>query len=518
LCVVGDPDQSIYAWRGADLRNILDFEQDYPSATVIRLERNYRSTAVILKLADALIANNTQRKDKKLVAHIEGGDKAELYICQDEQDEADQITKRLQEFHGDGIGWSDMAIFYRMNSLSRVMEMALRREGVPYQIARGTEFYNRKEIKDVLAYLRTIANPRDEVSLDRIINQPTRGIGKTTLASVQAWSTAKGLTMWEGLAAVEQCDTISARAKAAITKFVKQVERWRGLANVQVTPDEAGHAADDLGMFEGAGDDSLINMGTGPVTPVVEAVIKESGLEAHYKKVGGDEQAELDNLAEFVTAAVQYDEEQGTSDNPLDDDAFGLGDFLNTIALVSDTDRMDEAGGAVTLMTLHAAKGLEFPVVAMIGLEEGLLPHSRAREDPAQLEEERRLAFVGITRAQQRLLLSRANYRTVRGMRDRAVASPFLGELPPDQIETTDNTGLSGLGDSRDEQRYAMNTKGDRLAGKYVKGQRVKHVAFGLGTVLDVSGGSMAKLVIDFDAVGQKTLLLEYAGPKLSPV
>ena len=518
LCVVGDPDQSIYAWRGADLRNILDFEQDYPKAAVVRLERNYRSTAAILEIADELIAKNTQRKDKKLVPHIEGGDKAALYLCQDENDEARRIAERLKEFHGDGYEWSDMAVFYRMNALSRVMEMALRSANVPYQIARGTEFYNRKEIKDILAYLRSIASPRDEVSLKRIINTPTRGIGNTTIAAVESFAAAKSLPLWEALVRVDEIETISARAKGSIGKFVKLVEAWRELANVQVTADEAGESPGDLGMF---GDiepgDDMVSMGSGPVTPVVEAVVQQSGLEAHYKKIGGDEQAELLNLSEFITAASQYDEDQGGSDNPLDDDAFGLGDFLNTIALVSDTDRMDEAGGAVTLMTLHAAKGLEFPVVAMIGLEEGCLPHSRARDDEAQLEEERRLAFVGITRAQRKLLISSARYRTVRGLRERTVPSPFLGEISEDKFDIHDHTTFAGFEETRDYQRAAMSTGGDRLAGKFSVGQRLKHPAFGAGTVLDLTGGSKAKIVISFDKVGQKTLMLEYAGDKLSP-
>ena len=260
LCVVGDPDQSIYAWRGADLRNILDFESDYPKATVVRLERNYRSTAVILALADALIANNTQRKEKKLVANTPGGEPATLLLCQDEQGRVPaRVTALLIKLkEDDGYDWSDMAVFYRMNSLTRVMEDALRREHVPYQIARGTEFYNRKEIKDSLAYLRLIANTNDEVSLARVINTPTRGISDASVKSLQAFGVARGLGLFDALRRADDCDALNARAKASVAKFVAQVDHWRGLANIDEPDDnplpslEEMEAGDDLGMFSSA--------------------------------------------------------------------------------------------------------------------------------------------------------------------------------------------------------------------------------------------------------------------------
>ena len=532
LCVVGDPDQSIYAWRGADLRNILDFEGDYPSATVVRLERNYRSTAAILALADALIANNTQRKEKKLVANTPGGEPATLLLCQDEQDEAREVTALLMKLkEDDGYDWSDMAVFYRMNSLTRVMEDALRREHVPYQIARGTEFYNRKEIRDALAYLRLVANTNDEVSLARIVNTPTRGISDASVKSLQAFGVARGLGLFDALRRADDCDALNARAKASVAKFVARIDHWRSLANVDAVSEAAGpqpndddnplptleemEADDDLDMFA---DVAAPEPRPEPrpaadplsVRELLERVVAQSGLEAFLHKAGGDEQQELANVGELITGANEFDEA-----NP----GGSLHDYLHTVALVSDAEHMKGAGGSVTLMTLHAAKGLEFPVVSIIGLEDGCLPHSRARDSLSELEEERRLAFVGITRAEERLILSRATYRTVRGIRERTIPSAFLGELPAGYIDTVDRTSFADFaGAGRDAQRTVMRTEGDRLAGRFRVGQRVRHPKFGAGKILDLSGGSNAKATIDFATGGQKTLMLDIAGKHLVPL
>ena len=518
LCVVGDPDQSIYAWRGADLRNILDFEGDYPKATVVRLERNYRSTAVILALADALIANNTQRKEKKLVANTPGGEPATLLLCQDEQDEAREVTALLMKLKADdAYDWSDMAVFYRMNSLTRVMEDALRREHVPYQIARGTEFYNRKEIKDSLAYLRLIANTNDEVSLTRIVNTPTRGISDPSVKSLQAFGVARGLGLFDALRRADDCDALNARAKASVAKFVGQIDHWRSLANIDEPDDnplpsleEMEADDDDLGMFSGAPEPQRAADPLG-VRELLERVVAQSGLEAYLHKTGGDEKDELANVGELITGASEFDEQ-----NP----GGSLHDYLHTVALVSDAEHMKGAGGSVTLMTLHAAKGLEFPVVSIIGLEDGCLPHSRARDSLTELEEERRLAFVGITRAEQRLILSKATYRTVRGIRERTIPSAFLGELPPEHLDTIDRTSFADVASfgTRDAQRTVMRTEGDRVAGRFRVGQRVRHPKFGAGKILDLSGGSNAKAVIDFAQGGQKTLMLDIAGKHLSPL
>ena len=534
LCVVGDPDQSIYAWRGADLRNILDFEADYPGATVVRLERNYRSTAAILALADALIANNTQRKDKKLVANTPGGEPATLLLCQDEQDEAREVTALLLKLKEDnGYDWSDMAVFYRMNSLTRVMEDALRREQVPYQIARGTEFYNRKEIKDSLAYLRLIANTSDEVSLARVVNTPARGISDATLKSLQAFGVARGLGLFDALRRADDCDALNARAKASVAKFVSQVDHWRTLAPID--PDAAAEAAgptdgeddnplpsleemesdnDDLGMFANvaSSEPDAPQRAADPlsVRELLERVVAQSGLEAFLHKTGGDEKQELANVGELITGASEFDEQHPGG---------SLHDYLHTVALVSDAEHMKGSGGSVTLMTLHAAKGLEFPVVAIIGLEDGCLPHSRARDSLTELEEERRLAFVGITRAERKLIFSKATYRTVRGMRERTIPSAFLGELPPEHLDTVDRTSFADTTsfNARGPQATAMRTEGDRLAGRFRVGQTVRHRKFGLGKILDLAGGSNAKAVIDFAAGGRKTLMLDIAAPHLLP-
>jgi DNA helicase II / ATP-dependent DNA helicase PcrA len=473
ICVVGDPDQSIYAWRGADIRNILDFEKDYPNATIVKLEQNYRSTKTILHLASTLIANNTERKEKGLWTENPQGEKATLFVCDDEHQEAAAITRRLKELHEqDGCEWSSMAIFYRMNSLSRVMEDALRKAGIPYYIARGVEFYNRKEIKDILAYLRVIANPDDEVSLTRIVNTPARGISPATVRQLQTAAVGNGLTPWQAMQQVERAG-LASRATASVQKFVALVQSWQRMAEKSAV----GSA--------------------NSIQALMEDIVRRSGLEAHLRKIGDKEKDELANVGELITSAAEFDREQpeGTLD-----------EYLSAISLVSDADQIKDGGGAVTLMTLHTAKGLEFPVVSIIGMEEGILPHSRARDSQHELEEERRLCFVGITRAEQRLLLSRARYRMIRGLRERTIASPFLHELPAEAIETVDLTDASGF--DRPEPQPA---------GNFRRGQMVRHPAFGIGRITDIANmGAQTRAVIEFNQAGRKTLILQYA--RLEPV
>jgi DNA helicase-2/ATP-dependent DNA helicase PcrA len=402
ITVVGDPDQSIYAWRGADLSNILDFEEDYPDALVVRLEQNYRSTKTVLALASDLISRNRRRKEKKLWTENAQGDKADVIHCFDEHDEAEQVAQRLKRIHdNENRDWSGMAIFYRMNSLSRVMEDALRKLSIPYQIARGVEFYNRKEIKDVLAYLRAAVNPDDEVSLERIANVPTRGISDTTIKFLQAHAVEWHTSLWGAMKRVADIPELAPRAIASVTGFVQMMEYFGNLVQ------------------------------SGSASAAMETVLQKSGLEAALKKLDPTQENEIPNVNELISSASEYDREhpEGT-----------LAEYLAAVSLVSDADRVEGAGGAVTLMTLHAAKGLEFPVVAIIGLEEGCLPHSRAREDERELEEERRLCFVGITRAQERLILSNAAWRTMRGKREPTVSSPFLSEMPRDLMQITDRT------------------------------------------------------------------------------
>jgi DNA helicase-2/ATP-dependent DNA helicase PcrA len=496
ICVVGDPDQSIYAWRGADIRNIMEFEQDYPNAKVVRLEQNYRSTKTILAIASKLIAHNTQRKKKELWTENDTGEKATLYLAGDEHDEAYAVTKRLKELkEKHNYSWNQVAIFYRMNALSRVMEEALRKENVPYVIARGVEFYNRKEIKDVLAYLRVIANPADEVSLERIANTPARGISDATLKQLAGYAVGNSLSLWQALCDAEKLTNLTARAAKACKGFVEQVIGWRRTAFDD--GDDAAPEPIETDIF-------TKTRTKGRVTLLMEAVVRESGLEAFYKKAGGDEQDELGNINELISSAAEYD-----SGNPDGN----VVDYLAQVSLVSDTDALRDNGGAVTMMTLHAAKGLEFPVVAMIGLEEGCLPHARARGDQAQMEEERRLCFVGITRAQERLILSKAAYRTIRGLRERTVASPFLSEMSQADLEVIDRSGVDSFdGDEDDYIRQRMQDESDRLGGQFKRGQLVRHKMFGLGRVAEITPmGSQTRAIVEFNTAGRKTLILEYA-------
>ncbi len=539
MCVVGDPDQSIYAWRGADIQNILDFEKDYPDAKVVKLERNYRSTKTILALADALIANNLQRKDKRLWTENHAGEKARVFFCQDERDEAQVVTDQLKTLHDQKkLDWNKMAIFYRMNALSRVMEDALRKANVPYTIARGTEFYNRKEIKDVLAYLRVIANPSDAVSLSRIVNVPTRGLGDSSMTQMEVYAIANSLSLANAMAQADRVQGLSSRAVNATRSFVQLLKRWRKIADI-TTPGtlvEPAEIASDL--YEDA--DSTRTTGGPPVSsptssedkkitgepPVVRAeqtrdvvakgrvqaimedVVRTSGMEALLRKTGDADLSELANVNELISSAAEYDAE-----NPEG----SLHDYLAQVSLVSDADHMKGAGGAVTLMTLHAAKGLEFPVVAMIGLEEGCLPHSRARGNLTELEEERRLAFVGITRAEEHLIITKAAYRTMRGLRERTIPSPFLNELPQDKLDIVDRGSLSFNGGNASafgkpasdyDRRYDPNPT---VAG-FTKGQLVRHPKFGLGRIVSLTDmGQSTRATVDFNSAGQKTLILEYA-------
>lgn len=500
ICVVGDPDQSIYAWRGADLRNILDFERDYPDVMVVKLEQNYRSTKTILNLASKLIARNTQRKDKTLWTENPQGDAGKIVVCQDEHDESEIVAQTLRAMHDEKkLDWNKMAVFYRMNSLSRVVEDGLRKNGIPYQIARGVEFYQRKEIKDTLAYLKVIANPKDEVSLERIINTPTRGISDGTVQTLQRWGIANGGGLFDAMCRVEDVNDLPDRAKKAVRKFVDQVQAWRNAG--PCGPGTAGlNVAAPGALMFGATETSA------GLKPLLEKVIRESGLEAMYLKIDPDREEQIPNIYELVTGAAEFD-----AGNPEGT----LSEYLAAIALVSDADHMEGAGGAVTLMTLHAAKGLEFPVVVMVGLEEGILPHARARGNLNELEEERRLAFVGITRAQEHLMLTTSAYRTIRGLRERTVRSPFLGELPKESIEVVDRTSLDyDLSKSEVQVRGSSGGSSERFR----KGQTVRHPSFGVGTIVDMSdaGSSGTRAVVEFRRFGRKNLILEYA--RLEPV
>ncbi len=471
LCATGDPDQSIYAWRGADLQNILDFEADYEDAKVVRLEQNFRSSGAILSAASELISHNEHRKHKKLWTTDEFGASVELWTCESANIEAEKIAEAIEQYISEGGQPGDVAIFYRINALSRVAEDALRRKHIPYQIARGVEFYARKEIKDTLSYLRLISNPADETALMRAINTPTRGIGKVTLERVADYARVNGITVD---AAVQAAETIST-LKTARKKVGAFAELIRGLRDL---PER-------------------------PVKRIVQAVIERSGLEAEFNKQGGEiENDALDNVYELVNAAGDYD---------LENPEGSLTEWLQQISLVSDQDMIDDERGAVTLMTLHAAKGLEFPIVFMIGLEEGMLPHQRAAEDRlGGIEEERRLAFVGMTRAMKRLTLSWAMYRMVRGVTERTLMSHFLGQLPEDEIVTREfvdekDRSLAHLG-----RFNQMDIESQYVDGFY-PGCRVRHEDYGEGEVVRLETRMRKQYVrIRFREDGERSFALEH--------
>ena len=398
ICATGDPDQSIYGWRGADLGNILDFERDYPKAVVVRLEQNYRSTGNILHAASSLIAGNRRRKHKDLWTENSKGELVRVWRFSEGRDESERIADTIAQMHADGRPYSDMAIFYRVNALSRGLEDALRGRSIPYRIARGVEFYNRKEIRDTLAYLRVLVNPADQIALLRIINTPTRGIGKTTIERLVAFAEREERPLLEVMRTPEQVSSLKAAAKK-VRAFVELLDRLKTAAE-------------------------------GAVADAVSSVLSLSGLEAAFKQEhedGGEDR--LANAQELVTAAASYDTE---AEEPT------LSDFLQRIALVSDQDAVDESAGVVMLMTLHAAKGLEFPVVFVVGLEQGLLPHENALRESVDVEEERRLCFVGITRAEQQLFLTHAGQRMIRGVLMPRPASQFLRELDSKAMKVED--------------------------------------------------------------------------------
>ena len=395
ICATGDPDQSIYGWRGADVSNILEFERDYADATIVRLEQNYRSTRTVLRIASALIAHNERRKHKELWTENEPGEPAPVWEFEQGRDEARHIAQTIAQLRRAGHAYSDCAIFYRVNAVSRGLEEALRDAGIPYRIARGLEFYNRKEIRDTLGYLRVLTNPRDEVALLRIVNTPARGIGKTTIDRLRRAAAELGKPLNDVLRDVDLVPTLKPAAATKVRGFVTLLGRLAALK-------------------------------AAPLSMAVAKTLELSGLEGELKaerEAGGEDR--LANVEELVTAAATFEQEH---DEPT------LESFLQHISLASDQDAVDESAGVVLLMTLHAAKGLEFPVVFIAGFEQGLLPHERAIRQ-GDVEEERRLCFVGVTRAQRRLFLSRAQERLIRGAFMPRAASQFLRELPEDAIE-----------------------------------------------------------------------------------
>lgn len=502
VTVVGDSDQSVYAFRGADIRNILEFEEAFPDATVVVLEQNYRSTQSILDAANAVIARNVGRKPKELWSDKGSGDKIVRYHADDESDEAQFVANELAKLHDhDHMRWGDMAVFYRTNSMSRVIEEFLVRVGIPYKVVGGTRFYDRREIKDALAYLRAIVNPTDEVSVKRVINTPKRGVGDSSIGKLDAWASANGESFDQAVLRFDEAG-VGGRAATGIEKFLVMTTEIRKLQAEPAT--------------------------------IIEEALERSGYLAELQNERSVEaEGRLENLSELVGMAREYET---------------VDDFLEQVSLVSDTDDIDEEESTVTLMTLHAAKGLEFPVVFLVGMEDGVFPHVRALGDPSELEEERRLAYVGITRAMQKLHLTSAWSRMMHGQTQYNPPSRFLDEIPSELINEIGGTrmlrsrrdrsgggrtygggggseiptGRTFGGGGRDSHSddvvesalAAANTptpSGAESIGLKV-GDDVRHSQWGEGVIVEIDGvGDKAEASVHFPSVGPKRLLLSWA-------
>jgi DNA helicase-2/ATP-dependent DNA helicase PcrA len=478
ICVVGDPDQSIYSWRSADLRNILNFEKDYPEARVVLLEQSYRSTKTILETAAGIISTNEQRKPIALWTDNKPGEQVTVMEAYNEQEEGQVVVNEIEKLVERGeASLSDCAIMYRTNAQSRALEEALLRYGTPYKLVAGTRFYERREVKDVIAYLRLMQNPQDSVSLLRIINVPQRGIGQRTLSQLAGWSNSRGLSQYEALrllASSEHGDELpfNARATRALTGFLRMMEGFIARSR-QLNPAQ-----------------------------LIELVTTGSGYR-EYIMNAPDGEERWGNILELITVARQY------SDLPPGD---GLTAFLEGVALVSDVDSLDEAVAAVTLITLHQAKGLEFPVVFIVGMEEGILPHIRSFDDPSQMEEERRLCYVGVTRAKHRLYLVRAFRRSLMGGVTVNSPSRFLDDIPGHLVSGADlrqgeESQLAARAYSWDEAPAPATDLPELKAG-----DRVRHSQFGKGMVVSCQPvNDDNEVVIAFQGTGIKKLLLSFA-------
>ncbi len=479
VCVVGDTDQSVYRFRGADFRNIVRFEEEFPEVTTVVLDQNYRSTQTILDAANAVITHNAQRKPKDLWTNEGAGDKIVRYFADDEFDEANWVVSRLKDIHDhDHRRWSDLAVFYRTNAQSRVVEEALTYGGVPYKVVGGTKFYDRREVKDALAYLRLAANPLDEVSIKRVLNVPKRGVGDTSVAKVDVYANQTGISFALALRRAAECGVTGA-----------------GLKGI-----DAFHRVIDGGT-------AMLEDGPGAV---LRHAMEESGYLAELVAEGTVESAgREENILELINVASEFTT---------------VDEFLEQVALVADSDDLDD-GNHVTLMTMHSAKGLEFPVVFIVGLEEGVFPHSRALNDPEELEEERRLAYVGITRAREKLVLSHSWSRSLYGNTQYNPPSRFLNEIPEELIEREGSvdSGIDSHRSSNDDRREFTRTMPSLSratvsaprsvdTSNFKVGDDVEHPTFGEGIIIDIRGtGEKAEASIRFRLVGTKHLSLSWA-------
>lgn len=513
LCVVGDDDQSVYKWRGADIRNILDFERDYPEAKVVKLEQNYRSTQKILDAANVLVKNNASRKEKALWTENGEGQPLVCYVGDDERDEANYVVERIQRLHDlEGRPYNDFAVLYRTNAQSRALEESFMKAAAPYRIFSGLKFYQRLEIKDVLAYLRVLANSADQVSFARILGAPKRGLGDSALEKILQYADEQGMPVLDAILEADYIPDLPSRAKKPLLQFAHLLQELRLYAR------EA------------------------PVTDLVEAILDKTGYKAALQGADTPEAAaRLENLLEFLSVTAEYDakaEREGgdasAGDRGEEVPTPGLSGFLEQVSLVSDIDELDQREEAAALMTMHSAKGLEFPVVFIVGLEEGVFPSSRSLLDPLELEEERRLCYVALTRAKEKLYLCNAEMRLLYGRTQYNRPSCFLGEIPAaliteiDPLDPPRRQGKRGM--QQEKKTQGKNT--DRLtplgSGPWEKGfgspvvskaavehrvgDKVEHAAFGRGVIVSIKGeGNQAELSVVFDGGGIKKLLAEYA-------
>ncbi|MGX1908569.1 DNA helicase PcrA [Streptomyces phaeochromogenes] len=503
LCVVGDADQSIYAFRGATIRNILQFEEDYPNATTILLEQNYRSTQTILTAANAVIERNESRRPKNLWTNAGAGAQITGYVADTEHDEAQFVADEIDRLTDAGDAKAgDVAVFYRTNAQSRVFEEVFIRVGLPYKVVGGVRFYERKEVRDVLAYLRVLANPEDSVPLRRILNVPKRGIGDRAEAMIDALSQREKISFAQALRRVDEAYGMASRSTNAVKKFNTLMEDLR----------------------------TIVESGAGPAM-VLEAVLERTGYLAELQaSTDPQDETRIENLQELAAVALEFEQEAGEGEAPG-----GLSAFLERVALVADSDQIpdeeEDGSGVITLMTLHTAKGLEFPVVFLTGMEDGVFPHMRALGQTKELEEERRLAYVGITRARERLYLTRSSMRSAWGQPSYNPPSRFLEEIPETHLEwkRTGSLGpaasgpVSGVAASLSSSRSRSAASGasgfatrrgatDKPVVSLAVGDRVTHDQFGLGTVVGVKGtGANAEATVDFGEEKPKRLLLRYA-------
>jgi DNA helicase-2/ATP-dependent DNA helicase PcrA len=488
LCVVGDPDQSIYKWRGSDIKNILDFERDFPDATVITLDRNYRSTKSILRAASHLIAHNKQRKPKNLVTENPAGSPVAILTFETGLEEADGIARRIRDaVQAQKRSFRDFAVFLRINALSRTLETAFLKQRVPYQIVRGLAFFERKENRDVLAYLRLLLNPRDDLSFLRVVNEPARGIGKVSLEHLRAYAEPRELSLLGAAAEVQRIPAIKGKAAAALRDFAEMMRELGQIKDAQ--PDE-----------------------------VIRQVLDRSGYRLMLAgSSDAEDQERLANIEELITAAKQF---------AAENERRTIGDFLENVTLASDLDGWDERQDCVSIMTLHAAKGLEFPVVFMAAVEQNLLPHERSLQREDEVEEERRLCFVGMTRAKEELYLCHARLREFRGSAVYAIPSMFLEELPADAVQFQDQSAHARpsaihewrSGSAAAEQGWedagvrphtpasSSSPNGDGFA----EGMLVRHDSYGVGRITGLSGyGAMRRIKVRFSGHGEKTFVLD---------